>query len=436
MDGSHRRGIVALLLVAAFALSWPLTASTAAVNLNPAQAAVLRECQQQWAVQLPGWATAGNCTAVPGADCDCATVYGVQCDADGSIVSMHVTEQPLNGPVPSVLGELTTLTYLRISKTDLIGSIPDGLSSLVRLQHLDLSYNSITGSIPQAISSLTSLTVLCGTQLHGLNRPLSIMDNCPRQTELRVRIHPFPFTLCLFCHCCCSSLSLVGNRISGSMPESLGSVINLNVFNLATNFLTGSIPLSLSRFSLLQILDLGDNKLNGPLPSWITRMATLEKLDLSRNNFAGSLPAGLGSLQQLTYLNVSGTSLACPLHASTCVVSQSSASPFCLQCPSFCSSCSSAAAASSAPGMGAAPTACQQFPLDVVTTTTGDWAECNLLGSGGFGEVYKGVSPLDGTSLWAVKRAKSITTDFRWARWRRSTTRIWCGCWGLQWAAM
>ncbi|GJP80026.1 hypothetical protein CLOP_g10267, partial [Closterium sp. NIES-67] len=159
---------------------------------------------------------------------------------------------------------------------------------------------------------------------------------------------------------------------------------------------------------------------------------------LSRNNFAGSLPAGLGSLQQLTYLNVSGTSLACPLHASTCVVSQSSASPFCLQCPSFCSSCSSAAAeaASSAPGMGAAPTACQQFPLDVVTTTTGDWAECNLLGSGGFGEVYKGVSPLDGTSLWAVKRAKSITTDFRWARWRRSTTRIWCGCWGLQWAAM
>ncbi|GJP29542.1 hypothetical protein CLOM_g17129 [Closterium sp. NIES-68] len=468
MDRSHRRGVVALL-VAAFAFSWPLTASTAAVNLNPAQAAVLRECQQQWAVQLPGWATAGNCTAVPGADCDCATVYGVQCDADGSIVSMHVTEQPLNGPVPSVLGELTTLTYLRIAKTDLNGSIPDGLSSLVRLQHLDLSYNSITGSIPQAISSLTSLTVL----------GLSYMDLTG------------PFPSWIPGHIRLNYVSLVGNRISGSMPESLGSVINLNVFSVWQNQLSGTIPESIGSLTQLEILnqftgsipqgignmerittlDLGDNKLNGLLPSWITRMATLEKLDLSRNNFAGSLPANLGSLQQLTYLNVSATSLACPLDASTCVVSQSSASAFCLQCPSFCSSCSSAAAAppppataatataqsrlstadiigivvaavlllllllaavwwalmrrrkphatpvgeaaSSAPGMGAAPTACQQFPLDVVTTATGDWAECNLLGSGGFGEVYKGVSPLDGTTLWAVKRAKSITTDFR-----------------------
>ncbi|CAI7771219.1 unnamed protein product [Closterium sp. NIES-54] len=57
-------------------------------------------------------------------------------------------------------------------------------------------------------------------------------------------------------------------------------------------------------------------------------------------------------------------------------------------------------------------TAFQQFSLDAVTRATDDWAQANLLGSGGYGDVYKGVSPLDGTTLWAVKRAKVITNDF------------------------
>ncbi|CAI7859248.1 unnamed protein product, partial [Closterium sp. NIES-53] len=63
-------------------------------------------------------------------------------------------------------------------------------------------------------------------------------------------------------------------------------------------------------------------------------------------------------------------------------------------------------------GVGTTTAACQQLPLDVVMRATSDWATANLLGSGGYGDVYKGVSPLDGTTLWAVKRAKIITNDF------------------------
>ncbi|CAI5493434.1 unnamed protein product [Closterium sp. Naga37s-1] len=243
--------------------------------------------------------------------------------------------------------------------------------------------------------------------------------------------------------------------------------------NVANNSLTGHIATTLSRLSRLQILDLGYNRLEGSLPSWITGMPNLTHLDVSHNKFTGLLPAGLGGLQQLTFLDVSSTSLICPADASTCVVSQSPNSSFCRLCPSFCSTCSNPAggAAAAAPppptasstadqsglataaiigivaaallllllllaaawwsltrsrrtkpataaspraeGAPSSTTACQQFPLDAVTRATSDWATANLLGAGSFGDVYKGVSPLDGRTLCAVKRAKVITSDFK-----------------------
>ncbi|GJP43746.1 hypothetical protein CLOM_g3168 [Closterium sp. NIES-68] len=69
--------------------------------------------------------------------------------------------------------------------------------------------------------------------------------------------------------------------------------------------------------------------------------------------------------------------------------------------------------ASSAAGLGNAPTPCHQYSLAIVARATGNWSKYSLLGSGAYGDVYRGVSPDDGTTLWAVKRAKVITTDFR-----------------------
>ncbi|CAI7914882.1 unnamed protein product [Closterium sp. NIES-54] len=67
----------------------------------------------------------------------------------------------------------------------------------------------------------------------------------------------------------------------------------------------------------------------------------------------------------------------------------------------------------SGPAQAAGPVVCRQYRLDVLAAATGMWAEANKIGSGGFGDVYRAEDPADPSTLWAVKRAKVLTNDFR-----------------------
>ncbi|CAI7756772.1 unnamed protein product [Closterium sp. NIES-54] len=63
-------------------------------------------------------------------------------------------------------------------------------------------------------------------------------------------------------------------------------------------------------------------------------------------------------------------------------------------------------------GSSLAASHCTEFSLAEVIKATNGWSPNNQLGLGAFGDVYKGVSPHDGSTLWAVKRAKLIDADF------------------------
>eukprot|EP00978_Attheya_sp_CCMP212_P019576 scaffold55089_cov57-Attheya_sp.AAC.3 len=80
-------------------------------------------------------------------------------------------------------------------------------------------------------------------------------------------------------------------RLTGTLPEVLYSLTNLEVCALASNFLTGTL------FS--EWLELANNLLSGPLPSGMGELTSLETLMLGNNDFIGNIPESLGRLTQL-----------------------------------------------------------------------------------------------------------------------------------------
>ena len=72
------------------------------------------------------------------------------------------------------------------------------------------------------------------------------------------------------------------------MPRRLGSMRDRNQ-------LTGSIP-DLSSLSKLRYLGLKDNRLSGTVPDWLGTLPRLDELYLGGNELTGCLPASLESL--------------------------------------------------------------------------------------------------------------------------------------------
>ncbi|CAI5955933.1 unnamed protein product, partial [Closterium sp. NIES-65] len=64
-------------------------------------------------------------------------------------------------------------------------------------------------------------------------------------------------------------------------------------------------------------------------------------------------------------------------------------------------------------GSSGTPLVCHQYPFDLIRQVTEEFSETRRIGSGGYSDVYRAVDPMDPTVLWAVKRAKVITNDFK-----------------------
>ena len=103
------------------------------------------------------------------------------------------------------------------------------------------------------------------------------------------------------------------NVLTGLIPPALGKLINLEELDLDNNQLSGSIPPELGNLGNIEIMHLYGNELSGPIPLWLGTLTNLTSLALSRNELTGPIPWQLGTLTNLTSLALSRNELTGPI---------------------------------------------------------------------------------------------------------------------------
>eukprot|EP00253_Pinus_taeda_P012806 PITA_12806 len=219
----------------------------------------------------------------------------------------------LTGSIPHELGSLTHLQQLYLGANILTGSIPEELGLLINLQLLELSGNALHGYIPTQLGRLFRLRELWlhYNQLEG-NVP-SDLGNCTNLISLALYYNSLTGGIseefCSLIHL--RELYLYGNSFTeGSLPTEIGKISMAQAIDISANHLSGVIPSTLGSCVEVISLNLSRNSFQGFIPDSLENLQSLMSLDLSSNLLSGTIPITLNKLKMLQYLNLSFNKLA------------------------------------------------------------------------------------------------------------------------------
>lgn len=234
------------------------------------------------------------------------TWHGITINEEGYVTAIDLFSNNLSGSLPTALGNLSQLQSLYLYRNNLTGSIPSQLGNLQSLGVLSLGENRLSGSIPTTLGNLSKLVLLdlrvnllTGSIPSELRQLTNLNDLFLLSNQLTGSIPDFSNMPYL------RTLALSGNRLSGTIPASLGSLPALQGLALESNQLTGSIPAELGNLSNLTYLYLSLNTISGSIPSQLGNLSKLNYLIISNTQLSGSIPPSLGNLQALTTLDLS-----------------------------------------------------------------------------------------------------------------------------------
>ncbi|KAM3734410.1 hypothetical protein ACB098_10G013200 [Castanea mollissima] len=210
-----------------------------------------------------------------------------------NLVSLDLSYNHFQGPIPVDLQNMTSLSHLDLSFNNFTSSIPNWLYSFSRLEFLNLGYNNLQGTISSAIGNLTSaVSIKIDLPSNRLNQEVS------KILEILSRLYRL------------ETLELNHARLSGHLTDVLGQFKKLVHLSLWNNSISGPIPVSLSNLSSLTYLDFSENQFNGTIPQSFGQLSKIETLYIYSNMLKGVVSeVHFSNLTSLRILFASGNQL-------------------------------------------------------------------------------------------------------------------------------
>ncbi|KAF5948610.1 hypothetical protein HYC85_014567 [Camellia sinensis] len=169
-----------------------------------------------------------------------------------------------------------------LKSQNLGGILPPELVKLPHLQEFDISRNYVNGTIPPEWGSLPLVDIsLLGNRITG-----SIPSQIGNITTL-------------------NSLILEFNELSGDLPQELGNLSSITRLYLTSNNFSGDLPGTLAKLTTLKDFRIGDNFFTGSIPNFIQNWIHLETLLIQASGLDGPIPSGIAFLTNMTDLRIS-----------------------------------------------------------------------------------------------------------------------------------
>ncbi|KAL2335850.1 hypothetical protein Fmac_010296 [Flemingia macrophylla] len=223
-----------------------------------------------------------------------------------ALAILQLGNNSLSGRIPPEIGECRRLIWLDLNSNNLTGNIPFQLAEQAGLV------------IPGRVSGKQFAFVRNegGTSCRGAGGLVEFEDIRTERLEGFPMVHSCPSTRIYSGYTVYSFasngsmiyLDLSYNMLSGTIPQNLGGMAYLQVLNLGHNTLSGNVPESFGGLKAIGVLDLSHNSLHGFIPGSLESLSFLSDLDVSNNNLSGQIPSGgqLTTFPPARYENNSG----------------------------------------------------------------------------------------------------------------------------------
>ncbi|XP_044950637.1 LRR receptor kinase SERL2 [Hordeum vulgare subsp. vulgare] len=113
-----------------------------------------------------------------------------------------------------------------------------------------------------------------------------------------------------------TGLEAPSQNLSGLLSPSIGNLTNLEIVLLQNNNINGRIPAEIGRLTRLRTLDLSSNHFSGEIPGSVSRLRDLQYLRLNNNTLSGAFPSSSANLSHLVFLDLSYNNLSGPVPGS------------------------------------------------------------------------------------------------------------------------